>query len=66
MQANIVTDPEAVVVEFVGATIAPLTVLRVAKHVRVAHTAVKVELCRVKDDVLLASLSLTCPISALQ
>ena len=40
MQADVVVDPEAVVVEFVRAPIALHTVLRVTKNIAVADRAV--------------------------
>ena len=41
MHADVVTHPNAVVVEIVGAPVAPLAVLRILQHMRIAYVAVE-------------------------
>lgn len=48
--ADVIIDPNAVVIEFAGAPIAPLTVFRVAQNVAIAYIAEETELSTVKDD----------------
>ena len=50
MHADVVAHPNAVVVEIVGAPVAPLAVLRVLQHMRIAYVAVELIVSWVEVD----------------
>ena len=49
-QSNVIIDPKTVVVEFCGAPVTLLAMLRVVHHVAIAYTTEKLELIFIKED----------------